>query len=828
MFQQYMNQSTQKVHEALQLAVNELINLHLFTLTSDFILMGLLLQDKSEALDILESLLPDHVTKRKAMMDQIYQQHPPQQNVNIEKIMTAADADKTLEIASKEADSIGDTYIGTGILLVALFDKNSGSAANILKMTGLNQEQIRSELQKIREGNILTTADAESRVNSLKEFTIDLTEQAQKGELDPVIGREDEMHRVIQTLSRRKKNNPVLIGEAGVGKTVIIEGIAQRMAEADVPETLVNKRILSLDMAQVIAGSNMRGEFEQRLIGVRDAVIEAEGQIILFIDELHTVVGTGSVPGGLDASSLLKTALAKGKLQVIGADTTEEYRKYVERDKALERRFQPVLVKEPSVEETVQILEGISARYEEHHQISYDSEALLAAARLSERYIADRFLPDKAVDLIDEAGARKHLHFIAMPTKLRKLERQRLKLMSKKQQAFEQQDYETAASHQMELSKMQNDYNSERQAWHKTITNTAKVVYAEDIAEVVAKWTGIPVARMVESEADKLGHMEANLHKRIAGQDDAIQSVSHAIRRNRAGISEAKRPIGSFLFLGPTGSGKTALAKALTEFLLDDETRIIQLDMSEYMERHEVSKMIGAPPGYIGYGEGGQLTEKVRRNPYSVVLLDEIEKAHPDVFNMLLQILEDGHLTDAQGRTVSFRNTVIICTSNLGVETLGPERRQVGFMYSTTPSYEEAKRNVMQEVKRFFKPEFLNRLDDIIVFHFLEREHLLLIAHMMINELKTRLKEKAITLNVDEDVIDKLAIDGFDINFGARPLRREIEKQLENPLASYLITQGGDTECTVDVTLSDSEICFQVNGVKVSKKLTDQSATPKG
>jgi ATP-dependent Clp protease ATP-binding subunit ClpC len=824
MFQQYVHQSTQKVHETLQLAVNELISLHLYTLTSDFILLGLLLQDKSEALDILASLLPDYATKRKMMVDQIYRQYPPQQNTNIEKITTAPESDKTLEIANQEANRIGDTYIGTGILLVAMFDAMSGQAANILRLTGLKQDQVRAELLKIREGNILASADAESKINPLKEFTVDLTEMAQKGELDPVIGREDEMHRVIQTLSRRKKNNPVLIGEAGVGKTVIVEGIAQRMVEADVPETLIDKRILSLDMAQIVAGSNMRGEFEQRLISVRDAVIEAEGNIILFIDELHTVVGAGAAPGGVDAPSLLKTALAKGSLQVIGADTTDEYRKYVERDKALERRFQPILVEEPSVKETVLILEGLAPHYEKYHQISYDSEALLAAARLSERYIADRCLPDKAVDLLDEAGAHKHLQLIAMPTKLRKLEKQRQQLLNKKQAAFDLQDYQTAATHQMELSKIQDDFNTERQSWQKTITNVAKVVYPEDIAEVVAKWSGIPVARMVESEADKLGHMEDNLHKRIAGQEDAIKSVSNAIRRNRAGISEAKRPIGSFMFLGPTGSGKTALAKALTEFLLDDESRIIQLDMSEYMERHEVSKMIGAPPGYIGYGEGGQLTEKVRRNPYSVVLLDEIEKAHPDVFNMLLQILEDGHLTDAQGRQVSFRNTVIICTSNLGVESLGPDRKQVGFMYSSTPSYEDAKRNVLQEVKRFFKPEFLNRLDDIIVFHFLEREHVLLIAHMMIAELKKRLLEKDITLNVAEDVIDKLAMDGFDINFGARPLRREIEKQLENPLASYLISQRGKTQCVVDVTLAGSDISFQVNGKTVIQGPTDHLA----
>ncbi len=819
MFHQYIHQSTEKVHEVLQSAINELISLHMFTLTSDFIVLGVLLQEKSEAYDILASLLPDHASKRNMMMELIYQLHPPQRNTEIQKVTAAPDANKTLEIASKEASRIGDSYIGTDTLLVALFDPLSGSATEILKTTGLTQNQVRKELLKRREGNTLTTVDAESRVNVLKEYTVDLTEQALMGDLDPVIGREEEMERVIQTLSRRKKNNPVLIGEAGVGKTVIVEGIAQRIAEADVPETLINKRILSLDMAQIVAGSNMRGEFEKRLIGVRDAVIESEGRIILFIDELHTVMGAGATPGGMDAPSLLKTALAKGSLQVIGADTTDEYRKYVEADKALDRRFQSIVVREPSVEETVQILKGLSSYYEKHHQISYADEALQAAARLSERYIADHCLPDKAVDLLDEAGARKHLQFIAMPAKLRKLEKLRQQLLSEKQVAFDQQDYETAAEHQVELSKILKDLDSERQAWQTTLANTETVVTAENIAEVVAKWTSIPVARMVESEADKLGHMEANLHKRIAGQNDAIKSISHAIRRNRAGISQSTRPIGSFLFLGPTGSGKTALAKALTEFLLDDESRIIQLDMSEYMERHEVSKMIGAPPGYIGYGEGGQLTEKVRRNPYSVILLDEIEKAHPDVFNMLLQILEDGHLTDAQGRRVSFRNTVIIGTSNLGVETLGPERKEIGFMYSATPSYEDAKRNVMQEVKRFFKPEFLNRLDDIIVFHFLERNHVLLIAHMMVADLQSRLNENKITLNVDESVIEKLASDGFDINFGARPLRREIEKQLENPLASYLINQGGKKQCIVDVIIEDNEICFKVDENTVIKGL---------
>ncbi|WP_177418722.1 AAA family ATPase, partial [endosymbiont of Lamellibrachia barhami] len=495
---------------------------------------------------------------------------------------------------------------------------------------------------------------------------------------------------------------------------------------------------------------------------------------------------------------------------VIGADTLDEYHRFVEADKALERRFHPIIVREPSIEETIRILQGISPRYEAHHQIHYEREAIEAAAHLSERYLTDRRLPDKAVDLIDEAGSRKHLRLIAIPRNVKELERERQRLLQEKTKSFNAQAFEETARLQMELLQLEQRLQEARGAWEAERVDEEALVTAEDIAEVVARWTGIPVARMVESEAKKLSRMEENLHKRIIGQDDAVIAVADAIRRNRAGITSTRRPIGSFLFLGPTGVGKTELARALAAFLLDDESRIIRLDMSEYMERHEVSKMIGAPPGYIGYGEGGQLTEKVRRNPYTVVLLDEVEKAHPDVFNMLLQILEDGHLTDAQGRTVSFRNTILIGTSNLGTESLSPDKRPIGFMRSATPSYKEARELVLHEVKKFFKPEFLNRLDDVIVFHYLEQEHLRRIADMFVNELVERMQQKNITLRVDEAVTDKLAKEGSDPVYGARPLRREIERQVENPLAMKIIKGECPGGSRVDVTVEDGAIVFKV------------------
>lgn len=810
MFQQDIEGSTQKVREALESALGELARLQQNTLTPEFLLLGLLAQKDSEATEVLTRLYPDYKTARQNLQNRIYANHEVTAVAHGAQIVAVEEVAEVFRIARVEARALGDDYIGTGALLIALFDDKAGSTAQLLREEGITQEQVRETLRAIRQGRTISEPDAEGRQDVLSAYTVDLTDMARLGQLDPVIGREEEIARVIQTLSRRKKNNPALIGESGVGKTVIVEGLAQRIVDAEVPGTLLNKRVLALDMGEIVAGAKMRGEFEERLKNVRDAVVEAQGQVILFIDELHSVVGAGAGAGGLDAPSLLKPALARGQLQVIGADTLDEYHRYVEADKALERRFQPVLVREPTVGETVKILEGLAPRYERHHEVTYEPAALEAAAQLSERYISDRHLPDKAVDLIDEAGSRKHLSRISVPPALRRLESECQRLTREKTAAFNDKDYETVARLQMELLKLQEELEEQRSRWQREVANEDTTVDPEDIAQVVANWTGIPISRMVESEAEKLARMEEALHRRIVGQEDAVCAVSDAIRRNRAGVTQYTRPIGSFLFLGPTGVGKTELARALAAFLLDDESRIVRLDMSEYMERHEVSKMIGAPPGYIGYGEGGQLTERVRRNPYSVVLLDEIEKAHPDVFNMLLQILEDGRLTDAQGRTVSFRNTILIGTSNLGTDVLSPEKRPIGFVSSAMPDYEQARSIVMQEVKRFFKPEFLNRLDDLIVFHYLEREHVRRIAAIMVAQVVEHVRETGIELVVHDAVVDKLAIDGFDPVYGARPLRRQVERQLENPLAMRIVSGECHDGDLVSVDLLDDRIDFRV------------------
>jgi len=811
LFQNYIQKSTQKVLQTLDIAVSEMVAQGQRVLTPDFVLLALLSQPDTEAVKILENLLPDHQTSVKELIARIHQQQgTATANAHNGQVLASRELSEVLRLAEQEARQLGDEFIGTGALFIALFDPGAGNTAGLLRDMGLTREQARKALKELRGGRTLDAQDAEERKDPLAQYTRDLTELARKGLLDPVIGREEEIAQVIQTLSRRKKNNPVLIGEAGVGKTVIVEGLAQRIAAAEVPDTLLNRRLLLLEMGEIIAGAKMRGEFEERLKAVRDAVVEAKGRVILFIDELHSVVGAGAGSGGVDAPSLLKPALAQGTLQVIGSDTTDEYRRFVEADKALERRFHPITVREPSVTETVAILEGLAPRYESHHGIRYQPESLEAAAQLSERYLTDRRLPDKAVDLIDEAGSRKHLRLISVPRGVRDLERERQRLLREKSDAYEARDFEAVAGRQMQLFKTEETLGAARSAWEQERDHEEAVVDAEDIAEVVSRWTGIPVARMVEKEAQKLTRMEESLHQRIVSQEDAVRSVSDAIRRNRAGIAQARRPIGSFLFLGPSGVGKTELARALAEFLLDDESRIIRLDMSEYMERHEVSKMIGAPPGYIGYGEGGQLTERVRRQPYSVVLLDEVEKAHPDVFNMLLQILEDGRLTDAQGRTVSFRNTILIGTSNLGTEALSPDKRPIGFVHDATPGYEEARQLVLTEVKKFFKPEFLNRLDDVIVFHYLEPGHVRRIAGMFVAELTERMQQRDIALQVDEEVLDKLAHDGFDPTYGARPLRREVERQVENPLAMKIVRGECPSGSRVRVLLEGREVVFRV------------------
>ncbi|MCU7923147.1 MAG: ATP-dependent Clp protease ATP-binding subunit, partial [Candidatus Thiodiazotropha sp. (ex Dulcina madagascariensis)] len=616
MFQNYVEQSTKKVLQTLELAVSELARLHQNVLTPEFILLALFSQPDSEARRMMDRISNDPKTVIANINSQIQLFYQHASATTATQIVASQEVAELFQIALDEAHGLGDQYISTGTLFLAMFDSRSGHVSRLLSEAGLKREQALKALKERRGGQTIDNDSAESEGDVLSRYTKDLTDMARNAQLDPVIGREEEIAQIVQTLSRRKKNNPVLIGEAGVGKTVIVEGLAQRIIEADVPDTLLSKRLLSLDMSEIVAGAKMRGEFEERLKSVRDAVIQAKGKVILFIDELHAVVGAGAGAGGMDAPSMLKTSLAQGSLQVIGATTSDEYHRYVEADKALERRFHPILVREPSIAETLEILKGIAPRYEKHHKVSYAPVSLEAAAELSERYINDRNLPDKAVDLIDEAGSRKHIRLVSIPREVQKLEQRYQEQLQKKTSAFNRQDFEEAARLQMDILKEEEKLKEARQAWQNKRGEVDETVSKEDIAEVVSSWTDIPVARMVESEANKLARMEENLHHRIVGQEDAVCAVADAIRRNRAGITSPRRPIGSFLFLGPTGVGKTELAKTLAQFLLDDETRIVRLDMSEYMERHEVSKMIGAPPGYIGYGEGGQLTEKVRRNPY--------------------------------------------------------------------------------------------------------------------------------------------------------------------------------------------------------------------
>ncbi len=814
MLQKFIRYCTKKVLDAINIGTMELVNMRHNVFTAEFVLLGLLVQDDSSIIKIIEQLKLDTEGVKKRLMDAIFASIDSQTSnlpmTGSVQLVISSEVEKVFELALQESKKMGDKLISTEALFLALLDPQAGKTVEITKEVGLDLENVRNAVKEIRGGRKVVNQDDESRLDVLKEYTVDLLELARQGELDPVIGREKEIQRVIQILSRRKKNNPVLIGEAGVGKTVIVEGLAQQIVAAEVPQSLLSKRILSLDMAALIAGAGMRGEFEGRLKSIRDTIIDAGGRIILFIDELHTVVGVGGgASGGMGAPDILKPALARGQLQLIGATTYDDYRKHIESDRALARRFQTVQINAPGIEDTKHILEGLTPYYAKHHNIDYTPESLDAAARLSERYITDRAQPDKAIDLLDEAGSKKHLEMHYTPPDIKKLENEKRTHTALKKEAFGKQDFEEATKHHAELQVIEKDLAREKEKWQAELKEKDTSVTTEDIANIVSSWTGIPASRMLETEADKLAHMEEKIHERIVAQEAAVKAIADAIRRNRAGLREVTRPISAFLFLGPTGVGKTELAKTLAEFLFDDETRIVRLDMSEYMERHEVAKLIGAPPGYVGYGEGGQLTEKIKRVPYAVVLLDEIEKAHPDVFNMLLQVLDEGRLTDAQGHVISFRNTIIIGTSNIGSEQLA-EKHTIGFLAGPgVISHDEAKELVLTEVKKYFKPEFLNRLDDMIVFHSLNKEHISSILDILLEKLTKRLEEEGISLEIGPEIKEKLVTDGYEPKYGARPLKRAIEREIENKLSLSLVNRQFQTGDKVKAIIKDKEIDFE-------------------
>jgi ATP-dependent Clp protease ATP-binding subunit ClpC len=733
----------------------------------------------------------------------------PKLGYDVVQIYTTPRIVRMLETANAEAERLHDEFVGVEHLLIAIADERDGESARLLREYNVDKERIYRALQEVRGSARVSSPRAESTYQSLDKYSVDLTEAARQGKLDPVIGREEEIQRVMQILNRRTKNNPVIIGEAGVGKTAIAEGLAQKIVAGDVPENLRDKRLLALDMGALVAGSKFRGEFEERLQAVMNEIRQAEGEVILFIDELHQVVGAGGAEGAIDASTMMKPALARGELHVVGATTLDEYRQYIEKDTALERRFAPVYLDEPSVDETIEILKGLRARYEAHHKVKITDEALDAAAKLSHRYIADRFLPDKAIDLIDEAASKHVIDAQSMTPELRGLKKRLDELGREVEGAAGRQDYEAAARLRSEVLQISSEYESKKAEWDRQSGASDMEVTAEDIAALVGSITGIPVSRMMETEAEKLLQMEDVLHDRIVGQDRAIVALADAIRRARSGLKDPKRPIGSFIFLGPTGVGKTELARALAEYMFDDEDAMVRIDMSEYGERHTVSRLIGAPPGYVGYDEAGGLTEAVRRRPYSVVLFDEIEKAHPEVLNVLLQVMEDGRLTDGHGRTVDFRNTVIIMTSNLG--TSQDTRGSFGFSTERTTNDAERERlhrNVERALQAFFRPEFLNRVDEIIIFEPLTERELRQIVDIMLREVAGRLDERGVTLELTDAAKDQLATEGYDRVYGARPLRRTIERRIENPLAKRILAGEFAEGDHVVVDYRDGEYVF--------------------
>ena len=776
---------TERAQKVLALAQEEAIRLGHNNIGTEHILLGLVREGEGIAAKALYGLGLGAEKIQKEVENLIGKGQDSSQTIHY-----TPRAKKVIELSMDEARKLGHSYVGTEHILLGLIREGEGVAARVLNNLGVSLNKARQQVLQLlgsnETGGHQGGASANANTPTLDSLARDLTAIAREGSLDPVIGRAKEIQRVIEVLSRRTKNNPVLIGEPGVGKTAIAEGLAQQIVNNEVPEILRDKRVMTLDMGTVVAGTKYRGEFEDRLKKVMDEIRQA-GNIILFIDELHTLIGAGGAEGAIDASNILKPSLARGELQCIGATTLDEYRKYIEKDAALERRFQPIRVDEPTMEESIQILQGLRDRYEAHHRVSIKDDAIEAAVKLSDRYISDRFLPDKAIDLIDEAGSKVRLRSYTTPPNLKELEAKLEEVRKEKDAAVQSQEFEKAASLRDSEQRLREQLEETKKSWKEKQGQENSEVTVEDIANVVSSWTGIPVSKLAQTETEKLLNLEEILHSRVIGQEEAVKAVSKAVRRARAGLKDPKRPIGSFVFLGPTGVGKTELARALAEAMFGDEEAMIRIDMSEYMEKHSTSRLVGSPPGYVGYEEGGQLTEKVRRKPYSVILLDEIEKAHPDVFNILLQVLEDGRLTDSKGRTVDFRNTVLIMTSNVGAEAL-KRNKYVGFnIQDGEHDYKDMKSKVMEELKKAFRPEFLNRIDEIIVFHALEKKHLQEIVTLLSDQLIKRLKEMDIAIELTDAAKDKISKEGYDPEYGARPLRRAIQKHIEDRLSEELL-----------------------------------------
>ncbi len=803
---------SERARRVLTLAQEEAQHLNHSYIGTEHILLGLLREEEGVAAKVLVSLGCNLGKVRSGVEFIIGRGDKP----NTGEIGLTPRAKRVIELAIDEARHLGHNYIGTEHLLLGLLHEGGGVAAGVLDSFGISLEQVRTEVTRLLTQNASKQPRAgvrsQSKTPTLDQLSTDLTALARAGKLDPVVGREKEIQRVIQILSRRNKNNPALIGEPGVGKTAIVEGLAQQIARGDVPETLEDKRLVTLDMAAVIAGTKYRGEFEERLKKIIEEIVTS-GNCMLFVDEFHTIVGAGAAEGAVDAASILKPKLARGQLQIIGATTLDDYRKYVEKDPALERRFQPVLVEEPTVEETLQILRGVKERYETHHKLIISDAALDTAATLAERYIPDRFLPDKAIDLVDEAASRVRLRYHP-PITLKEAKKLLGNIRKEKETALGQQQYDYAAEKRQQEIQVEDKIKLLEKEWKEKQSQENPVVVAEDIAEVVNMWTGIPVTQLGGDETSRLLHMEEVLHKRIIGQDEAIDTISKAVRRARAGLKDPKHPIGNFIFLGPTGVGKTELARALAEFMFGSEDSLIRIDMSEFMEKHAVSRLVGAPPGYVGYEEGGQLTEAVRRKSYCCILLDEIEKAHPDVFNILLQIFDDGHLTDAKGRRVDFRNSIIIMTSNIGADLIR-KGSSIGFMVKTDEvkvqeaNYERMKDKLLGEVKKVFRPEFLNRIDGMVVFHALAKNHIRAIVDLLLKTVSSQLMEKGIHLKVTEAAKDLLGEKGYDEVFGARPLKRAIQDLVVDKLSEAILRDEFHPGDTAIVNVKDGQITLK-------------------